>query len=63
MSVYITGQGDRYHDTPDCGQITGPHNTARTMGWTVHPVEEVSLSEAKARGKGDPCPACRPARP
>ncbi|MEU3899752.1 hypothetical protein [Streptomyces sp. NPDC045251] len=63
MTVYITARGDRYHDRPDCGQVTGPQNTARTMGWTVHPVEEVTLAEATERGKSTPCPTCRPVRP
>jgi len=58
MTVYITKRGDRFHSRPDCGSIVGPQRTAVTMGWTVHPVEEVSLAEAEQRGKGVPCPQC-----
>jgi hypothetical protein len=58
MAVYITAAGERYHADPECAHITGPQNTARTMGWTVHPVEEVTLAEAKQRGKARPCPTC-----
>ncbi|WP_282700059.1 hypothetical protein [Streptomyces sp. CC219B] len=63
MPVYITARGDRYHAAPDCGHITGPQNTARTMGWTVHPAEEVTRAEAKNRGKSEPCPTCGPIGP
>ncbi len=58
MTVYITKRGDRRHSRPDCGAIVGPQRTAVTMGWTVHPVEEVTLAEAQARGKDKPCPQC-----
>jgi hypothetical protein len=58
MSVYVTKRGDRYHSRPDCGSIVGAQRTAVTMGWDVHPVEEVSQVEAERRGKSEPCPAC-----
>lgn len=58
MTVYVTKRGDRYHSRPDCGSIVGPQRTAVTMGWEVHPVEEVSQAEAEECGKSKPCPAC-----
>ncbi|MFF7576894.1 hypothetical protein ACFZBE_18190 [Streptomyces sp. NPDC008061] len=57
-SVFITKRGDRYHSREDCGSVIGAQRTAVTMGWTVHPVEEVNLTEAEERGKGKPCPLC-----
>lgn len=58
-SVYITKRGDRSYARPDCPSVTGAQKTAVTMGWTVHPVEEVTTAEAKRRGKREPCPQCR----
>lgn len=56
--MYITERGDRFHSRPDCGAIIGAQRTAVTMGWAVHPVEEVSRVEAEQRGKTMPCPQC-----
>jgi hypothetical protein len=59
--VYVTEAGGSYHDTDDCGALTGGQHGAQSQAMKVRPIEAVSLDEALRRNKKR-CDSCQPRR-
>ncbi|RSN12829.1 hypothetical protein DMB42_11670 [Nonomuraea sp. WAC 01424] len=55
--VWVTGEGDCYHSSPDCIGLTSGQEGGAVQNYTLHPPVRMELSKALAKRK-KPCGTC-----